>query len=62
MCRLIGFGGIAYIISGVIFAVGGGTVHNILTDKMSFKAALFRNVLIIIPIAAITGIMIVLDK
>ena len=61
LCRLIGLGGAAYVVSGCICAVLGGTVHNMLRDTMSFTGALLRNILIIIPIAVIVGITIALD-
>lgn len=61
ICRLIGFEGAAYIVSGCICAVLGGTVHNMLSDTMSFTGALLRNVLIVIPIIIIVGITIVFD-
>lgn len=62
LCRLIGFEGSAYLVSGCICAVLGGTVYNMLRDTMSLAGALLRNILIIIPIIVIVGITIALDN
>lgn len=61
-CRLFEFTGIAYIIFGVIGALLIGTVKNVEIDKISFKHALIRNLLISASVFVIGLIAVWLDN
>ena len=62
LCRLFEFTGIAYIIFGVIGALLIGTVKNVEIDKISFKHALIRNLLISASVFVIGLIAVLLDR
>ena len=58
--RLLGFEGIAYLILGIIGAMGIGILNSVLFQGISLKYAVVRHVIIVLGLSLIYGLIMML--